>query len=444
MPSMRPGAPFMPPSQSLRSPQGPHGIPLQAGGASLPPWITPSHAQAFPRPAAPQPRPISSKAIPGTDWLEVINNNSTRFWHNTKTNVGVWQMPPEVRAAGKAPPPLDPKRAKMLERAMASGAVVAPKYEAVARRKIQGQLMLQGPSGGSKKRRAEGPPAEATPVEEVYNKQEDDDDEFDVTFTEDEVAGEEPPQKLETTAPGVVAGGLQPTSSPSNEESNPIAVPKKNVAEGSFRALLSESGIHGFSRYEREAPKLQSDSRFIAVQPPERRRALFEEYCAQAGMPKKKRQGNDKEGKQQSGGASSLKTSAAPKQRLKSGGGGAKAAEDAFRALLQVRVLRSDSRWHRTKEDLRSDPRYNALGEERREALFRAHVDSLWKVEEARERAERRAQHEHHAAVGRRRQVNKYLALRNYQIYYCFISIYINTLSWFHSPLQCLILPIRN
>lgn len=396
-----------------RPPWGPPG--MVPGGIAPPPWMAAAHGQAFPRPAAPQPRPISSKPIPGTDWLEVRNDNGTRFWHNTKTGQGLWQMPAEVRAAGRAPPPLDAARAKMLQRAVASGAVVAPQYEAMARRQIKGQLLLEAGPGDkkrSKKRSAETQAAPGTgasiPENQFSNENEEEEDEFDVTFTEEDIIGEEQPPPLSETAPAV--GG---TPAATKEEQRPSSVAAANVAaaqtaaEDAFRALLTESGIHGFSRYEREAPKLQGDPRFSAL-PPDHRRTVFEDFCSQVGMVKKS---TDKGKKKQQPGAS--KTGLDAKNKSTTGGGtaggggkNAKAAEDAFRALLQERVVRSDARWHRTKEDLRSDPRYQEVeSSDRREDLFRAHVDSLWKVQEARERAERRARNEYHAADERKRQV---------------------------------------
>jgi len=104
--------------------------PYQAG--ALPPWG--GAAVPFPqRPPQYQPRPVSSKPITGTDWLEVTNDNGTKFWHNTKTSQGVWQKPAEVVKAARAPPPLDAAKLKMLERARASGAVIAPEYKAAGK-----------------------------------------------------------------------------------------------------------------------------------------------------------------------------------------------------------------------------------------------------------------------------------------------------------------------
>lgn len=36
----------------------------------------------------------------------------------------------------------------------------------------------------------------------------------------------------------------------------------KEEAVAAFKALLAEKGVHAFSRYERELPKLQMDKRF--------------------------------------------------------------------------------------------------------------------------------------------------------------------------------------
>ena len=65
--------------------------PDQGGGVAPFPHRPPMMPQQQP------PRPVSSKPITGTDWLEVTNDNGTKFWHNTATNQGVWQIPSEVK-----------------------------------------------------------------------------------------------------------------------------------------------------------------------------------------------------------------------------------------------------------------------------------------------------------------------------------------------------------
>lgn len=64
--------------------------------------------------------------MPGTDWLEVVCDDGKKYYHKPQTDETTWHVPAEVEAKLKLK--LDPVRAKMLERARAMGAQLAPEY----------------------------------------------------------------------------------------------------------------------------------------------------------------------------------------------------------------------------------------------------------------------------------------------------------------------------
>ncbi|PSC72075.1 pre-mRNA-processing 40C isoform X1 [Micractinium conductrix] len=72
------------------------------------------------------PVPVSSERIAGTEWLEVLCDDGKRYWHNPKSEETTWTVPKQVEAKKKMQ--LDPAKAKMLERARAMGALVAPEF----------------------------------------------------------------------------------------------------------------------------------------------------------------------------------------------------------------------------------------------------------------------------------------------------------------------------
>lgn len=248
----------------------------------------------------------------------------------------------------------------MLARARASGATVAPQYA--------------GDSNVARGRDAE----------------QDDVDEDDVFFTEEDIAGEE-----EKSDPSTLAAQKQGSTSPkalaeaeASRRIDPVAA---------FEELLREKGVNGFSRYERELPKLQPDPRFKSL-PASQRRQIFEKYCARAGQEAKKRADHPVT-------ARSVAARSAEE----------KLAEDAFRALLQECVTRSSVSWKHVEGELLKDPRATGVPAERRESLFLAHRGVLQRVEDARERADRRAKYEMHAAEERQRHAGEADALMNFR-----------------------------
>jgi hypothetical protein len=67
-----------------------------------------------------------AERVAGTDWLEVVCDDGKKYYHNPKSGETSWHVPPEVESKQKLK--LDPVKAKMLERARAMGAQLAPEY----------------------------------------------------------------------------------------------------------------------------------------------------------------------------------------------------------------------------------------------------------------------------------------------------------------------------
>lgn len=65
--------------------------------------------------------------MPGTEWLEVVCEDARKYYHKPGSGETTWHMPAEVESKRRLR--LDPAKARMLERARAMGAQVAPEYE---------------------------------------------------------------------------------------------------------------------------------------------------------------------------------------------------------------------------------------------------------------------------------------------------------------------------
>lgn len=258
-------------------------------------------------------------------------------------------MPSEIKAAGRAPFPLNAAKLKMLERAKASGAVIAPAYAALAGK---------------------------APLALTY-------DDVDVTFTEDEISAPRSSTKKRSASE---------MGAPQTGDDSP-AIALRDDPETAFKALLQELGVHAFSRFEKEIKKLEKEQRFLAL-PSERRRAVFEEYCSQLGqfkaktselkVPEKETLGHRK-----------------PKAAKLTGS----SEEQTFTALLQERVSNTHTSFARLAEDFGEDERFLGVRDpHRRESLFAQHLEALRRAQEARDRAERRGDRELHLATERQRQ----------------------------------------
>ena len=320
-------------------------------------------------------------------------------------------MPQEVRAAKNAPPPLDPAKLKMLERARAAGAVIAPEYEAIIREreagKTGGALMLKERKKKKKMKNDgddddgdnnKGKKEDKGPVEE------EEEEEFDATFTEEDIVG---------AAPGPVSdGGAGKNKKTANKRAMDTTTrSSEEEQEMKFNELLAEKGIHAFSRYEKEVVKLQGDVRFEGIQA-NKRRELFEKYCSTAGIGPGTGTGTGgrRTGKEENDGKEATTTIVDKK------------GEAAYRALLQERITRSDIRWHTARDDiLASDDRFTALaatpaGRRRQEDLFRSHIDALRRAEDAKYKAMRQNTHVQRDAEQRKRQAGAADAERQFSV----------------------------
>jgi hypothetical protein len=79
-------------------------------------------------------RPCAER-VPGTEWLEVVCEDGRRYYHKPGSGETTWHMPAEVESKRRLR--LDPAKARMLERARAMGAQVAPEYREGGRKEWQ-------------------------------------------------------------------------------------------------------------------------------------------------------------------------------------------------------------------------------------------------------------------------------------------------------------------
>ena len=81
----------------------------------------------------------AAERVAGTDWLEVVCDDGKRYYFHSQSQETSWHVPPEV--AAKQALRLDPAKARMLERARAMGAQLAPEYR-TSSTLLLGGLML--------------------------------------------------------------------------------------------------------------------------------------------------------------------------------------------------------------------------------------------------------------------------------------------------------------
>ncbi|KAL4853106.1 Pre-mRNA-processing protein 40C [Chlorella vulgaris] len=426
-----------------------------------PPGFTGDEAKASSNPV-----PVSSERVAGTEWLEVVCDDGKKYYHNTGSGETSWQVPPAVEAKQRLR--LDPVRAKMLERARAMGAQLAPEY--------------RDGGGGS---------AAA-------------DEDDDVTFTEEDLGpatlmlpAPEPPAPAPAPAPpppgagGPPPPGMHPHMAPPQQQQHHMAPPgmpppagppgafrpgmappqfqqhqqhqqgglppphmrgpppagqpglqrpglpppyhqlphphqqqhpqhqqhqqaapapapppvpvrvrtgygpdgfmPREEAVAGFKCLLADKGVHAFSRYERELPKLQPDKRFKLLPTLAERKAAFEQFCKESAGKKK---AADKAGKAGSTAAQARGAAAAaaatPTSQFEvllgeaeaacGGGSGAPAAAGAAAGEEEGQLLPAwDERLQ--LEDLEgrwgSDPRWQRCTSEQRQAAFDARLTPL-------------------------------------------------------------------
>lgn len=297
------------------------------------------------------PQSVSSRMIKDTDWMEVKTDVGSCFWHNKRTGESTWIVPKEVKAAMSAPPvpKLDAKRLKMLERAKASGAVIAPKYAA---------LVGAGPKaltyGAKKARNARG---------------EDEPEDVDVTFTEDDI-NEDIHSGINTDSKQVASSDL-----------------KKKDKEDQFRDMLRQHKVHEFSRYEKEVSKFQTDERYLAV-PASQRRAIFEEYCTSLGrVHQESKQSRKRQHSSEHASAHKRHEMGVDTNECCSD---VSHAEDVFKAVLHERVTRSDIPFSDIPQ---SDARTQGVDRVRQEELYRLHIKMLRRAEGLKREAEQRGRH---------------------------------------------------
>ena len=308
-------------------------------------------------------RPVGSKPVAGTAWHEVRTDTGHTYWFNPTSQESRWEIPDDVRharegvdrtqeerrtgdrvdtaggnrdgekgARRKAPVVVDEKTMAAMRRAKANGAVLAPEYEALLAKELAEQLAREK---SKKKKKKSGDDKMAKRNKKRMDSHtagrdgrggdegaaqaagRDVTGEFDVEFDEEDIIGDEQGE----------GGGWS----------------REKIEEG-FRELLRQHGVHEFSRFEMVERKIGGDPRFVAVADGQRRKTLFEEFCAGLGVA----------GAGSGGGARQAGTEAA-------GGGQKRASSSAdatFRALLQEKVKDHRARWGDVARSLEQDPRF--------------------------------------------------------------------------------------
>lgn len=324
--------------------------------------------------------------------MEVSTNTGATYWHNKETKESTWTKPADIRPAPAPPPPpkpLDPMKKKMLERAKASGAILAPQYA---------HLAIEAGSGRG------GFDAIAPSAEDLRMPEEDD-----VTFTEEDIQPDRalaPPASKKRVPPPPEWRDSKPPMGKAQKKLRPAGLEGlgemqevEPAVARDFKTLLSEHGIHEFSRYEREVAKIGQDGRFQRV-PSHLRRPLFEEYCIGCGKAKAGAGGRDR-------GEATQNASSAQRHEEN---------EKEFKNMLMERISDADVSWREAQNLLRSDPRFAAIeNPSRRESIFRTHIGRLRRVDDARRQAEERAARELSAAMRRQHTAMEIEAKQSYQ-----------------------------
>ena len=355
----------------------------------------PQYQQYQPRVAI---RPVASVPIEGTDWQEVKTNIGSMFWYNQKTGESTWVRPQEVPITKKAQPKkkaLDPRKLEMLRRAKASGAVLAPEYEEMLKER---ERSIDGQGTVKKKKKKSHDINESKVVQEIKQDAFEEDVGYDVTFTEDDI------QEKHQEYSAIHEGRAKDISTIREE----------------YKSLLEEIGIHAFSRYERELPKLERDPRFLAVDFKERRQ-IFDAYCSKVGVQKSKptnvKQRQDMKAHTEERRDGQKKRPAYEmegmdrEQRAPS----SKGDIDAFKALLQEKVLNSDAKWVDIEGVLRKDDRFHGVQRWEQMDTFKDHIKKLQKVEHARRVGGRRMEQNLWKAEHRKHELERAEALENYR-----------------------------
>jgi transcription elongation regulator 1 len=186
----------------------------------------------------------------------------------------------------------------------------------------------------------------------------------------------------------------------------------------SFEELLEEIGVHAFSRYEKELQNMKDDPRFLAVEE-KKRRQIFDSYCSKAGTIKMNKvtgqergEGKDTRGRKRSfvADVEAEDGDASPDDEPST-----KAAMNAFKALLQEKVLHSDIRWGDIKQALSKDERFDSVKYWEQKELFRDHQRRLEKAEHLRRVSEHRMAQDVRAGIERQMQSNRFDAINNFK-----------------------------
>ncbi|KAI8331688.1 hypothetical protein BC941DRAFT_438177 [Chlamydoabsidia padenii] len=251
--------------------------------------------------------------IPGTTWLLVTMDDGTDFYYDKTTKTSVWEMPKELEE------PITQFKEDQQE----------------AKRKRQDSAeenVLQA----SKRQKEDEQPGETTEMTEediMWQMENMDPDELAALGyipeeEEEQDTSDQPPQPEDKQPP---------------ETKNNQLTEEEKVEQ--FTQMLSEKDLSPFSSWEKELPKLIVDPRYNLVEPHNKRKSLFNNYCRVLASEKKKTK--------------------------------KKAPEEDYRDLLQDMVV-NKMYWDDFRRKAKNDPRFKAVRESKvRETLFKDYIKHL-------------------------------------------------------------------
>ena len=163
---------------------------------------------------------------------------------------------------------------------------------------------------------------------------------------------------------------------------------------------------------------MKDDPRFLAVEE-KKRRQIFDVYCSKSGTislnkatAQERGEGKDSRGRKRSFVAD---VEAEDRDVSPDAEPSTKAAINAFKALLQEKVLHSDIRWGDIRQALSKDDRFDGVKYWEQKDLFRDHQRKLEKAEHLRRVSERRMAQDVRAGIERQMQSNRFDAINNFK-----------------------------
>ncbi|KAI8086534.1 uncharacterized protein BX664DRAFT_360056 [Halteromyces radiatus] len=308
-------------------------------------WDRPSQPATPPPPPPTTTSPIkpkkARKKIPGTTWLLVTTDDGTEFYYDKTTKTSKWEMPLELEEPIAHMKNEEKEQEEMkrkhdtIESVDVKRQKVAPEEQSteMTEEDIEWQMANMDPEELA----ALGLDQEQ---EESEEKQEEDQEEEQVQLeTKDEFNQD----------------SLKHEQQESSSDKGEDQVSEEERVE-LFTQMLTEKDISPFASWEKELPKLITDPRYQLVQPHNKRKTLFNNYCRLLALEKKS---NEK-----------------PKTSV----------EEEFKKLVED-IATNKMYWDDFRRKAKDDPRFKAIRESKlRETLFKDHIKTLSKKETNKDR----------------------------------------------------------